>query len=253
MRTSRVIMLVVGILLALTGFASGAAGTGALAAYGSGGDADGFVTSPAFDLETEAYAVTAEELELVEAQGDWTPWGDRLDLRVTVSSSDRPVFVGIAPRAEVTAYLDGVAHDELQRLGLPGTTYLAHPGERPPAPPSAETFWVESAEGTGTQSLTWSAEAGRWSVVVMNADASPGVAVETTAGAKTDLLLPIGAGLIIAALALLGAGITLIVVAVATSRRARSRAASSAPDRDQRFEPVAAGDVTSPSHDRRPS
>jgi hypothetical protein len=218
MRASRVLMLVVGILLVLTGLAAGAAGTGVVVAYRSGGDQDGFLTSPAFDLETEAYAVTAEELELVEAPGDWTPWGDRLDLRVTVSSSDRPVFVGIAPRAEVTAYLDGVAHDELQRLGLLGTTYLAHPGERAPAPPSTETFWVESVEGTGTQSLTWSAEAGRWSVVVMNADASPGVAVETTAAAKTDLLLPIGMGLLIAALVLLGAGTTLIAVAVATSR-----------------------------------
>jgi hypothetical protein len=150
-------------------------------------------------------------------------------VRVTVSSSDRPVFLGIAPRAAVTTYLDGVAHDELQRLGLPGTTYLAHPGERPPAPPSTETFWVESAEGTGTQSLTWSAEAGRWSLVVMNADASPEVAVETTAAAKTDLLLPIGIGLLIAALMLLGAGTALIVAAVATSRRARSNAARSAP------------------------
>jgi hypothetical protein len=218
MRASRVVMLVVGILLALTGLAAGAAGIGVLVAYGSGGDADGFLTSPAFDLETETYAVTAEELEFVEAPGDWTPWGDRLDLRVTVSSSDRPVFVGIAPREEVTAYLEGVAHDELQRLGLPGTTYLAHPGERVPAPPSTERFWVESVEGTGSQTLTWSAEGGRWSVVVMNADASLGVAVETTAAAKTDLLLPIGAGLLIAALVLLGAGTALIVVAVATSR-----------------------------------
>jgi hypothetical protein len=218
MRASRVVMLVVGILLALTGLAAGAAGTGVLVAYGSGGDADGFLTSPAFDLETETYAVTAEELELVEAPGDWTPWGGRLDLRVTVTSSEQPVFVGIAPREEVTAYLDGVAHDELQRLGLPGTTYLGHPGERAPAPPSTETFWVESVEGTGTQTLTWSAEAGRWSVVVMNADASPGVALEATAGAHTDLLLPIGLGLLIAALILLGAGTALIVVAVATSR-----------------------------------
>jgi hypothetical protein len=218
MRTSRVVMLVVGVLLALTGLASGAAGTGVLVAYGSGGDADGFLTSPAFDLETETYAVTAEELELVEAPGDWTPWGDRLDLRVTVSSSDRPVFVGIAPRAVVTAYLDGVAHDELQRLGLLGTTYRAHPGERAPAPPSTETFWVESVEGTGRQTLTWPAEVGRWSVVVMNADASPGVTVETTAGARTALLFPIGVGLLIAALVLLGAGTALIVTAVATSR-----------------------------------
>jgi hypothetical protein len=212
-------MLVVGVLLALTGMGLGAAGTGVLFAYTAGGDADGFLTSPTFELQTDTYAVTAEELELVEAPGDWTPWGDRLDLRVTVTSSaEGPVFVGIAPRADVAAYLDGVAHDELQRLDLPGATYLPSAGDRAPAPPTSETFWVESVEGTAPQTLDWSAEAGRWSVVVMNADASPGVAVEATAGAHTDLLLPIGIGLLIAALVLLGAGTALIVAAVATSR-----------------------------------
>jgi hypothetical protein len=224
MRASRVVMLVIGILLALAGLGLGAAGTGALVAYGVGGDQDGYMTSPDFDLRTETYAITAEELELVEAPGDWTPWGDRLDLRVTVTPAEGPVFVGIGPRADVSAYLDGVAHQELQRLGLPGATYLAHPGEREPSAPSAETFWVGSVEGTGAQTLTWTAEAGRWSVVVMNADASPGVAVEATAGAHTDLLLPIGIGLLIAALVLLGAGTALIVAAVATSRGTAPRA-----------------------------
>jgi hypothetical protein len=218
MRASRVVMLVIGVLLALSGLGLAAAGTGVLVAYGVGGDQDGYLTSPSFDLQTETYAVTAEELELIQAPGDWTPWGDRLDLRVTVTSSDGPVFVGIAPRAELAAYLDGVAHVELQRLDLPGATYLPSAGDREPAPPATETFWVESVEGTGSQTLTWSAEAGRWSVVVMNADASPGVAVEATAGAHTDLLLPIGIGLLIAALVLLGAGTALIVAAVATSR-----------------------------------
>jgi hypothetical protein len=218
MRGSRVVMLVVGTLLALTGLGLGAAGTGVLIAHAVGGDADGFLTTPTFDLETETYAITAEELEFVQAPGDWTPWGDRLDLRVTVSSSNGPVFVGIAARDDVTAYLDGVAHDELQRLDLPGATYLPHAGEAVPAPPSTEAFWAEAVEGTGTQTLTWPAQSGRWAVVVMNADASPGVAVEATAGAHTDLLLPIGIGLLIAALVLLGAGTALIVAAVATSR-----------------------------------
>jgi hypothetical protein len=218
MRASRVVLLVVGVLLALSGMGLGAAGTGVLVAYAAGGDADGFLTSPDFELRTDTYAVTAEELELVEAPGDWTPWGDRLDLRVTVTASEGPVFVGIAPRADVAAYLDGVAHDELQRLDLPAAAYLPRTGDREPAPPTSETFWVESVEGTAPQTLTWSAEAGRWSVVVMNADASPGVAIEATAGVNTDLLFPIGIGLLIVALVLLGAGTALIVAAVASSR-----------------------------------
>jgi hypothetical protein len=224
MRGSRVVILVVGVLLALAGLALGAASTGVLVAYTAGGDEDGYLTSPAFDLETDTYAVTAEELEYVQAPGDWTPWGDRLDVRVTVTPTEGPVFVGIAPWADVTAYLDGVAHDELQRLELPGASYTRHAGQRDPAPPADQTFWVESGEGDGTQTLTWSPQDGRWAVVVMNADASPGVAVAATAGAHTDLLLPIGVGLLIAALVLLGAGTAVIVAAVATSRGAESTA-----------------------------
>jgi hypothetical protein len=216
MRASRVVMLVAGVLLALLGLALGTAGAGVLVAYAAGGDQDGYLTSPAFDLETEARAVTAEALEFAQAPGDWTPWGDRLDLRVTLTATESPVFVGIAPRAEVAAYLDGVAHDELQRFELPGATYRAHPGQRAPAPPSTETFWAASVEGTGTQTLTWTAQTGQWAVVVMNADASPGVAVEATAGAHTELLLPIGIGLLVTAFVLLGAATALIVVAVAS-------------------------------------
>jgi hypothetical protein len=215
MRAGRVVMLAIGVLLALTGLTAGAAGTGVLVAYAAGGDQDGYLTTPAFDLETQTHAITAEELEFVQAPGDWTPWGDRLDLRVTVTPAEGSVFVGIAPRDDLTAYLDGVAHDELQRLDLPGATYLPHPGERAPAPPTTETFWTASVEGTGTKTLAGTARSGEWSVVVMNADASPGVAAEATAGAHTDLLLPIGIGLLIAALVLLGTGTALIVAAVA--------------------------------------
>jgi hypothetical protein len=136
----------------------------------------------------------------------------------------------------VTGYLDGVAHDD-----LPGATYLRHAGQRAPAPPSSETFWAASVEGTGTQTLTWPAQSGQWAVVVMNADASPGVAVEATAGAHTDLLLPIGIGLLIAALVLLGAGAALIVAAVvsrAPAPAATVPVAAHALPVDARFHPV---------------
>jgi hypothetical protein len=225
MSPARVVMLVFGVLLALVGLVLGAAGSGALVAHAVGGDQDGYLTTPTFDLESETVAVTAEELEFVDAPGDWTPWGARLDLRLTVTAVEGPVFVGVAPTAEVAAYLDGVAHDELQRLDAPDAAYLRRPGERAPAPPADEVFWTESVEGTGTQTLDWSPQAGQWSVVVMNADASPGVAVEATAGAATDLLLPIGIGLLVAALLFLGAGTALIVAAVA----ARHGSASTSP------------------------
>jgi hypothetical protein len=216
MRSGRIVMLVVGILLALTGMGLGAAGAGALVAYGIQGDDDGYLNTPTFDLETPTRAVTAEELEIVTHPGAWTPWNDRLELRLTVTPVDGgEVFAGIAPRDDVVAYLDGVAHDEVQRLDAPNVDTESLTGERVPGPPAAETFWAASVDGSGTQRLDWTAESGRWAVVVMNADASPGVAAEVTAGAQADLFLPLVIGLLVAGLVLLGGGTALIVAAVA--------------------------------------
>jgi hypothetical protein len=59
----------------------------------------------------------------------------------------------------------------------------------------------------------------------MNADASPGVAVEADAGAQTGVLGPIAIGLLIAALALLAGGTAMIVAAVPDAERAPAPAA----------------------------
>jgi hypothetical protein len=219
MKPSRIVLLVIGILLAVVGMGLGAAGTGALVIDTTQSDADGYLTTPSFELETSSYAVTAEELEFVRTPGDWTPWGDGLELRLTVTpASGDSLFVGVAPRDDVDAYLDGVAHDEVQRLDAPNVDATSTPGERGPDAPSTQTFWAHSVEGGGPQTLNWTAEPGRWAMVVMNADASPGVTADATAGARTDVLVPLGIGLLIAALVLLGGGTALIVAAVSGGR-----------------------------------
>jgi uncharacterized protein DUF4389 len=54
---------------------------------------------------------------------------------------------------------------------------------------------VASVSGSGTQTVTWPSESGRWSAVVMNANGQPGISVDVKVGAKTGVLLPIGLGL----------------------------------------------------------
>src|SRR5690606_14804159 len=137
----------------------------------------------------------------------------------TATDPGTAVFVGLAPRDEVARYLDGVAHDEVTRLGS-SPRYAPQPGSAPLPPPEIETFWTERVAGVGTQTLDWSAELGEWSVVVANADASPGVAVEASAGVQTGALLPIGLGLLLTGLALIGAGTAVIVAAVDGGRPA---------------------------------
>jgi hypothetical protein len=216
MRAGRVVLLIAGVLTALIGLGTAAAGAGALWAQATHRDADGYLTTPSFRLETSTRAILLDDLELVARPGTWT-WRDRIDLRLTVDTTehDRPVFLGVAPRDDVRRYLSGSAYDELERLDLPGARFRNRAGLRALDPPGDQDFWVASTDGSGTLSLTWTAEPGSWSVVVMNADASPGLRVVADGGARTDLLVPIGIGLLLGGLALLGAGTAMIIASVA--------------------------------------
>ena len=92
----------------------------------------------------------------------------------------RSVFVAIARAADVSRYLTGLSYltvtafgdqDVAQRLGIAA-----------PAPPATALDWSAQAEGTGTQTLRWTARTGDWTVVVMNPDGSPGVTARTDVG-----------------------------------------------------------------------
>jgi hypothetical protein len=223
MSAGRVVMFVAGILLALVGVGFAATATAGLWLDATQQDEDGYLTSPRFELATDAYAVTGEELDLHTTPGDWTGWLGRVDLRLSVTpASDTEIFVGIAPEEDVADYLASVAHDRLERLDdRPGRTrYDRVPGTAVPEPPGEQPFWRAQVAGGGTQTLSWPAEAGRWSVVVMRADAQPGVDVLADAGVRTDLLVPISLGMLLAGLVLLAGAAGLVIAAVPSAARA---------------------------------
>jgi hypothetical protein len=60
------------------------------------------------------------------------------------------------------------------------------------------------------RSLTWETRSGSWSVVMMNADASPNVAAEVSAGASLPQALWIGIGVLVVGLLLLGGAALMI-------------------------------------------
>ena len=64
-----------------------------------------------------------------------------------------------------------------------------------PAAPAGESLWADEVSGVGTQTLAWPTQAGKWSVVVMNADAAKGVRADVSIGAKVPLLLWLAIGL----------------------------------------------------------
>ena len=223
MRPGKVVLLIAGTLIALTGLLM-AIGAGALGVLlGTERDAAGYLNSSTQQFSTSTYALTARIP--VAGPGSSATWGHNLvTLRLRVGGSS-PVFIGIAPQAAVDRWLANSAHEELTRIGFVGqlsTASQLHPGTAAPAPPGAQTFWVASATGSGTQTLSWAATAGNWEVVVMNADAAPGVAVGVSAGVKIPALIVLAIVLGVIGILILGTGITL--VAVSLVRRGRPEA-----------------------------
>ena len=127
------------------------------------------------------------------------------------------MFVGIGSDADVDRYLGNVAHDELVNFHSGPSEFDLHPGRAPRTPPGKQHFWVAQTEGSGEQALTWDAEFGRWTVVVMNADAARGIDVQADAGIKLAWAIWAGLGMFVVGL-LMSVGAVVVILLI--SRRA---------------------------------
>jgi hypothetical protein len=245
MSAGRAFLLVAGVMVAFIAAGLGVGGASLVWAGAVTADEAGYVSSGSYPFSSQGHAITAEHINLhSDVPGDWIPWIRDLDVRVDVETVGRePVFVGIARSADVDRYLDGVRHDEIVELRDGRVRYGTVTGEHAPSAPAGETFWTAQEQGRGTQSLSWRPQSGSWSAVVMNADGSAGVDVRARVAADTGILLPIGIGLLVAALVLFG-------VAVALLAGAASPAGPPVPTAGQRgapappSQPVGAGSAT---------
>ncbi len=123
-----------------------------------------------------------------------------------------PVFIGVAPTAQVSKYLSGVARDRITSIDLSaGSVHYEHVnGTALPAPPGEQSFWVATAAGTGSQTLEWALQEGDWALVVMNGDASAPIAADVTLGARFGIVYPLVVGLTVAGVVLLAIGVALM-------------------------------------------
>jgi hypothetical protein len=184
-----------------------AAGAGLLWADSHRGN-DGYVTTGSHRFDTALYALTSPSVQVGKVTPDWLI--RRVRVSATSTDTNRPVFVGIGPRRDVTAYLANVSRSEVRDFDRSTPTYTNEPGSRTPAPPATRTFWVATAQGRGTQTLNWKLRTGHWDVVVMNGDGSPGVDAAVNLGARTPPLLVAGLALVAIAIMIGIGGFTLV-------------------------------------------
>ena len=217
---SRVIGMVFGSIGGLIGLALLVGGIAVMAAYAFGRDDDGYFNSDRKQLDSATYAIATEDIDLGVDEVDWAPDGILGNVRVQVEG-DKPVFVGIGSDADVDRYLGDVAHDEL--IDFDGDDARARParGQSSRTPPGEQDFWVAEAEGSGEQALTWDAEFGRWTAVVMNADAARGIDVEADAGIKLDWAIWAGLGMFVVGLLMtIGAVVVILLIGRSASQAA---------------------------------
>ncbi|MER6973378.1 hypothetical protein ABT304_20110 [Nocardioides sp. NPDC000445] len=220
----RIIAVVVGSVLLLISLGL-IAGGGALAVGSAQRDDDGYLMTDETTISAPGHAITSETITIETDAGVDMPGRliGKTKLAVT-SAEEGPLFIGLAPSAEVDAFLAGVGHSTIDGFEGRHPTYDVVDGGAPATLPADAGFWTASTSGTGTRSLTWEVESGDWTLVVMNADGHAPVTAEAAVGATLPalgttigVLLVSGGVLLLVALALLIGG---LVSASRVGRRA---------------------------------
>ncbi|HSC50974.1 MAG TPA: hypothetical protein VLD16_11995 [Gaiellaceae bacterium] len=175
----------------------------------------GYVTTGRHSFSTSGAALATEHTRLGSAGVGWLYSPGllgRIRVRVTPTSGDRPLFVGIGRSGDVDRYLAGVDHTVISDFF--GNRVEAIPGGTPRSAPGSRRFWVASSAGVGARTLEWKPKGGTWTVVVMNADARRGVDVRADLGARLSAVRWIAVGALIAGAILLACGGLLIAGAI---------------------------------------
>jgi hypothetical protein len=217
MKPGPLIMLVLGTILTLIGAGLVAVGTVTAVANAAQGR-DGYFSTRTVPFSTDSYALTSPALGPVSRADAAAPLNlDIVRIRLEATGADAdPVFIGIAPQADVERYLAGVNRSEVRDIRTDPfrVRYLEIPGQNRPEAPTDQDFWVESADGPGSQAVTWRVQPGSWAVVVMNADASASVDVDVRAGVRSGVLAPLATTLLIVGIITLIVGLVLVVLGV---------------------------------------
>ncbi len=216
----KLLAAVVALLLLAAGALLAALGGVGLAVFGTQGEYRGTVSTVSSADASLALVIDLAGVDI------GMPYHERLgEAGLSASSlTGEPLFIGRADQAAVDTYLFGVPYDLATKNGTWSTA--AVPGIEPAvALPADQSFWDESS--TGAQpAVSLDASGAPATLVVMNADASAGVAAELT-------LVFTGERIFAYSSAAIAAGLLLVVLAMAIlfrgrRKRRRNRAAAAA-------------------------
>lgn len=210
----RIAAVVIGALLVLVSLALlGGGGTGLWADLTQ--REAGYVTTGVHEFSTSGAALATEPTHLGSPGVEWLYSPGLLGkvrIRVTPASSDASLFVGIGRSSDVDRYLAGVNHTLISDFF--GEKVKAIGDGSPRSAPETQHFWVASSTGSGARTLKWEPQSGSWTVVVMNADARPGIGVRADLGARMPAVLWIAIGLLVGGGVFLAGGGLLIAGAI---------------------------------------
>jgi hypothetical protein len=218
----RVVSVVLGALLVLGGLGSLPTGAVALWYDQTGRDSAGYISTDLQRFSSQGYAISSDSGALRFDGPAWVADHVLGKVRITgTSTTDTPLFIGIATEHDVSAYLRTVEHTVVAQLDgyPPEPVYREHAGQALTQLPGQETFWSAKTSGTGAQRLVWQPQAGDWSIVVLNADGNRPVQADLAIGATFPLLDDLGYSLIALGLILLLVGGLLISLAVRAAHR----------------------------------
>jgi hypothetical protein len=205
----RVLAVVVGGLLAAVLVGVGGYGLDAT------GKPGGYVDLASGSYRTDGYALTMPSSDLARF-----PIGHVHTLRITISSTNGPVFVGVTTPQNADRYLSGVAATMVTTGSSYGYRFATHPGTAPAQPPAGAVDWAGQASGDGTRTLVWPVRGGAWTLVAMNADGTRLTQVHADVAATIPGLRGIAYGATAAGVVLLAGAVTLIVLPIRRARRA---------------------------------
>ncbi len=165
----RVVLIVVGIVAGIIAFGLLAGGCALVAVDQTQRDDDGFLMSPTEDFSSPTYAIVSESADLDTEGAEWALDTFLGTVRIR-SESDRAVFVGIAPAAEVDRYLEGVEHDVVDRLRRRCGVRARGPAALQPPRQETRRSGPNRSSVRASRRSTGSPRTATWRVVLMNAD-----------------------------------------------------------------------------------